>query len=56
MMQLQMLDGVVQSVLQVRGIFRDMTDEEFAAWYEEHFMITERRVLGILEAARGMSA
>lgn len=51
MMQLQRLDGVVNSVLETRQVFPGKTDEEFAAWYEEHFMVTERRVLGILRAA-----
>lgn len=55
-MPLQRYDGVVNSVLETRKIFERLTDQEFAEWYERHFMITERRVLGILEAARGMSA
>lgn len=51
MMQLQRLDGVVQSVLETRQIRSDLGDAEFAEWFEEHFMVTERRVLGILRAA-----
>jgi hypothetical protein len=55
-MQLQRMDGVVQSVLEVRQVFPEKTDEEFSAWYEEHFRVTQKRVLGILSAARGMTA
>jgi hypothetical protein len=51
-MPLQRYDGVVTSVLQLRKVFPDKTDEEYAAWYEQHFMVTERRVLGILKADR----
>jgi hypothetical protein len=56
MMQLQRMDGVVQSVLEVRQIRSDLNDADFALWYEEHFMVTEQRVLGILAADKGMSA
>ncbi|MNY63702.1 hypothetical protein D3C86_2007020 [compost metagenome] len=56
MMQLQQADGVVKSVLEVREIRSELNDADFALWYEEHFMITEQRVLGILAASRGMGA
>lgn len=55
-MPLQTYDGVVKSVLQLRKVFPDKTDEEYAAWFEEHFKITEKRVLFILEEDREMSA
>jgi hypothetical protein len=54
-MHLQRYDGVVTSVLQLRKVFPEKTDEEYAAWYEKHFMVTERRVLGILKADKEMS-
>lgn len=53
---LQRFDGVVKSILEVRPLFPDKTDTEFAAWYEQKYMITERRVLGILQAAKEKSA
>lgn len=56
MMQLQRMDGVVKSVLETRQIRSDLTDAAFALWYEEHFRVTEKRVIGILAAARGMTA
>lgn len=56
MNKLQSYDGVVVSVLETREIFERMTDKEFAEWYEGHFKITERRVLFILEKAKGMTA
>ena len=56
MNKLQSYEGVVASVLETRKIFERMTDQEFAEWYEGHFKITERRVLFILEKAKGLSA
>lgn len=55
-MPLQHYDVVVKSVLETRKIFDRMTDQQFAAWYEQKFMITERRVLYILNKAKEMSA
>jgi hypothetical protein len=56
MMQLQRLDGVVQSVLETREIRSDLGDAEFAEWYEKRYKITVKRVLGILAGARGIGA
>lgn len=50
-MQLQTYDGVVKSVLEVRGIRNDLDDLEFALWFEDRYKITYMRVLGILRAA-----
>lgn len=50
-MGLQTYDGVVKSVLEVRGIRNDLSDMEFALWYEDRYKITYMRVLGILRAS-----
>lgn len=47
-MELQLLDGVVKSVRQVRPIFPEWNDEQFAVWYSERYRITLPRVLTIL--------
>lgn len=51
-MKLQLVDGVVRSIMQVRGIFPEKTDEQFAEWYSAKFMVTEKRVLRILEVLK----
>lgn len=51
MNQLQQADGVVKSVLEVRAIMSHMNDLEFSLWYEDRYMITHMRVMGILRAA-----
>lgn len=51
MNNLQMADGVVESVLEVRGIMSHMGDEDFSLWYEDRYKITYARVMGILKAA-----
>lgn len=48
-LKLQMADGVVRSIMQVRPLFPEMDNEQFAEWYSRKFMVTEKRVLKILE-------
>lgn len=45
---LQMLDGVVKSIREVRPVFPEWDDETFAAWYSARYKITLPRVLTIL--------
>lgn len=52
-MGLQNYDGIVASVIEVRGIMDHMTDEDFSLWYEDRYKITYARVLGILRAVEG---
>ncbi|CAN7359048.1 hypothetical protein [Paenibacillus sp. LjRoot56] len=49
MQQLQLYDGVVKSIRQVRPVFPELSDTEFATWYSERYKITLPRVLTILE-------
>lgn len=51
-MQLQLYDGVVKSIRQVRPVFPEMNDEQFATWYSKRYRITLPRVLKILEVLR----
>lgn len=51
-MKLQMVDGVVRSIMHTRPIFPELTDEQFAEFYSDKYMITEKRVLKILEVLR----
>lgn len=51
-MKLQMADNVVKSIMQIRPIFPEMTDEAFAAWYSDRYRITLPRVLRILEVLK----
>lgn len=51
-MKLQMVDGVVESIKQIRPIFPEKSDIEFAEWYSNKFMVTEKRVLNILEVLK----
>lgn len=48
-MNLQLMDGIVRSIRDVRPIFPNMTDEEFAVFYSERYKITLPRVLTILK-------
>lgn len=46
--KLQHVDGVVQSVFDCRKAYHNLTDREFAGWYESKYKIKAARVLSIL--------
>lgn len=52
-MKLQTLDGIVNSIKDIRPVFASLTDREFAAWYSQRYKITQARVLFILEQLKG---
>lgn len=48
--KLQRMDGVVKSVLDCRKAYHNLTNRQFAKWYEAHFFVKQARVLAILAA------
>lgn len=50
--RLQHADGVVKSVMDCRQAYSSMNDQKFAAWYEQHQRVPERRTLAILAVHR----
>ncbi|KRE33274.1 hypothetical protein [Paenibacillus sp. Soil724D2] len=50
--KLQMVDGLVRSIMDVRSIFPKMTNEEFAKFYSDKYRITYPRVLNIVEVLK----
>lgn len=42
-----------QSILELRKIWGNFTDLEFAAWYCSRWKIPTREVMGVLDAAKG---
>lgn len=50
--KLQNIDQIVQSIRDCRRAYAELSDREFATWYEKHQKVPERRVLAILEALK----
>ena len=50
--RLQNADKVVQSIRECRAAYSNLTDREFARWYEQHYKVPERRTLAILAAIK----
>lgn len=48
-MRLQKLDGVVQSIKDIRPLFPNMNNDQFAEWYADRYRLTVERVLNILK-------
>lgn len=52
---LQVVDGYVQSIREVRQVYANLTDREFAFWYSARYRIDLKRVIFILEQLKGES-
>lgn len=48
-MKLQLVDGLVRSIMSIRPVFPEMSDTEFAKFYSDKYMISYPRVLKIVE-------
>lgn len=55
-MKSQWEDHVLRSVLETRAIRNDLDDEQFITWYADRYKVLEKRVKGILDKTREMSA